>query len=45
LYFYNEEIALMYLAFKSYNVERALIAAILKIDELIELLRLENFRI
>lgn len=42
LFYYREEIALMYLAFKSYNIENALLAVILKVDELIQLIRLEN---
>jgi hypothetical protein len=35
LYYFREEMALMYLAFKSYNIEHALAAIMFNMDELI----------
>ena len=45
VYYYREEIALMFLAFKSYDIEKALISLMFKIDELIMLIRIETTRV
>lgn len=45
LYYYREEIALMYLAFKSYQVDRALISIYINVQELIQLIQIEHSRV
>ena len=44
IFFYKEELALMYLAFKSYQVDKALISIYTCADELLQLITLEYNR-
>lgn len=45
IFFYKEELALMYLAFKSYQVDKALISIYTCADELLQLITLEYNRV
>ncbi len=42
LFYYREEIALMYLAFKSYQVDKALTSIYFNNEELIQLIKIEH---